>query len=178
MDLIRKECTLREIKVHTRTNKSDRIKCLRHYDRLINSGERTAAASTKATGSTRRTKHGMYHLINVLMTKDMINRLIDIAGKKFDQQDLDDVEASQKLNFGKTSKQSMLVTMKSAKASSLMTKLLRVSTHRSSYHTTQQNWRNCDLSIYEANFRMSGMHSRHFKKLSVVNMTCFIFGTG
>ncbi|POM75490.1 Hypothetical protein PHPALM_7401 [Phytophthora palmivora] len=44
--------------------------------------------------------------------------------------------------------------MKIAKVSSLMTKLLRVSTHRSSYHTTR---------MYPANFRMSGTHSRHFK---------------
>ncbi|KAE8876928.1 hypothetical protein PF003_g38952 [Phytophthora fragariae] len=80
MDLIGKECTLRAIKVHTRTNKADRIKWLRHYDRLVNSGERASSTSMQAAGNTRRTKHCMFRLINCLMSKDMINRLIEITG--------------------------------------------------------------------------------------------------
>ncbi|KAE9088866.1 hypothetical protein PF010_g19218, partial [Phytophthora fragariae] len=85
--------------VHTRTNKADRIKCLRHYDRLVNSGERASSASMQAAGNTRRTKHCMFRLINCLMSKDMINRLIEITGKNFDRQDLDDIQASQKAQF-------------------------------------------------------------------------------
>ncbi|KAE8956092.1 hypothetical protein PR002_g31581, partial [Phytophthora rubi] len=33
------------------------------------------------------------------MSKDMINRLIEITGKNFDRQDLDDIQASQKAQF-------------------------------------------------------------------------------
>ncbi|KAE9054102.1 hypothetical protein PF006_g33346, partial [Phytophthora fragariae] len=90
---------VRQLRVHTRTNKADRIKCLRHYDRLVNSGERASSTSMQAAGNTRRTKHCMFRLINCLMSKDMINRLIEITGKNFDRQDLDDIQASQKAQF-------------------------------------------------------------------------------
>ncbi|ETN01823.1 hypothetical protein PPTG_16910 [Phytophthora nicotianae INRA-310] len=36
-DLIRKECSLRQIKLNTKTKKMDRITCLRRYDELMNS---------------------------------------------------------------------------------------------------------------------------------------------
>lgn len=80
-DLIRKECTLREIKLNTRTNKADRIKCLRHYDALVNKGEGSSAASTMASGNTRRTKHCMFRLTNVLLSKNMVTRLIETTGR-------------------------------------------------------------------------------------------------
>ncbi|OWZ13065.1 hypothetical protein PHMEG_00013680 [Phytophthora megakarya] len=78
-DLIRKECSLREIKLHTRTFKADCIKCLRRYDDLVNRGERASEASMLANGSTRRTKHCVFRLINVLMFQDLVTRLIEVT---------------------------------------------------------------------------------------------------
>lgn len=190
MDLIRKECTLRAIKVHTRTNKADRIKCLRHYDRLVNSGERASSASMQAAGNTRRTKHCMFRLINCLMSKDMINRLIEItgkyivkyrfvlaaktnllsdAGKNFDRQDLDDIQASQKAQFWRE------VALKYGRDDEDCKGLIsddeafvgidpsHIVPHNAA--KLEELWSEVRsfFSIYEANFRMSGTYSRHFK---------------
>ncbi|EEY66601.1 uncharacterized protein PITG_16673 [Phytophthora infestans T30-4] len=82
-DLIRKEYTIREIKLNTRTNKADRIKGLRRYDELVNRGEGPTSASTMASGNIRRTKHCMFRLANV----------------NFDRADLDDPQFSEKSLF-------------------------------------------------------------------------------
>ncbi|ETN14526.1 hypothetical protein PPTG_07563 [Phytophthora nicotianae INRA-310] len=81
MDKIRKECTLRELKLHSRTNTSKRIKVLCCYDKLFNSGEGTIAASAMASGSTRCTKHYMSRLLNVLMSDELVKKLVNVTGK-------------------------------------------------------------------------------------------------
>ncbi|KAE9156839.1 hypothetical protein PF004_g32445, partial [Phytophthora fragariae] len=44
------QAVVRQLRVHTRTNKADRIKCLRHYDRLVNSGERHDQSAHRDNG--------------------------------------------------------------------------------------------------------------------------------
>eukprot|EP00644_Phytophthora_capsici_P019573 jgi/Phyca11/133301/e_gw1.408.2.1 len=98
-DLIRKECSLRQIKLNTKTKKSDRITCLRRYDELMNSGESSLAASTMAAGGTRRTKHCTFRLTNVVLSDNLFMRLIEATGENFDRADLDDVQSSVKNQF-------------------------------------------------------------------------------
>ncbi|KAF4043455.1 hypothetical protein GN244_ATG04221 [Phytophthora infestans] len=100
-DLIRKECSLREIKLNTRTNKADRIRCYRRYDELMNSGQSASAASTMAAGGTRRTKHCTFRLANVVLSDNLFMRLIEATGRSFDRTDLDDAQSSAKSQFGR-----------------------------------------------------------------------------
>ncbi|KAK1934331.1 Tetratricopeptide repeat protein 1 [Phytophthora citrophthora] len=169
-DLIRKECSLREIKLHTRTNKADRIKCLRRYDDLVNQGEHTSEASTLATGSTRCTKHCVFRLINVLMSNDFVMRLIEVTGKNFDRQDLDDVQGSQKAQFWKDVETKFCSNDKDCNelieddvAFEGINPSIVVKHNAAKLEEIWAEVRSF-FSIYEANFRMSGTHSRHFKK--------------
>ncbi|ETM54345.1 hypothetical protein L914_02306 [Phytophthora nicotianae] len=41
----------------------------------------------------------MFRLINVLMSKEFVNRLIEVTWKNFDRQDLDNVNSSEKAQF-------------------------------------------------------------------------------
>ncbi|OWZ14104.1 hypothetical protein PHMEG_00012460 [Phytophthora megakarya] len=52
-----------------------------------------------AAGNTRRTKHYLSRLANVVMSKNMVTRLIEVTGKNFDRPDLDDVRVSEKALF-------------------------------------------------------------------------------
>jgi hypothetical protein len=71
-DLIRKECTARDIKLPTRTKKDDRIRCLRRYDDLVGSGESIGQAARLAITEPTRTKHCAFRLLNVLFSDDFI----------------------------------------------------------------------------------------------------------
>ncbi|KAE9017128.1 hypothetical protein PR002_g13475 [Phytophthora rubi] len=169
-DLIRKECTLREIKLNTRTNKADRIKCLRHYDALVNKGEGSSAASTMASGNTRRTKHCMFRLTNVLLSKNMVTRLIETTGKNFDRADLDDVQASQKALFWRDV--AATYQMDDEEYSGLIADDAdfdgiepgTIVPHSAAM--LEECWKELTsfYSIYEANFRLSGTNDREFKK--------------
>ncbi|OWZ21470.1 hypothetical protein PHMEG_0003974 [Phytophthora megakarya] len=210
-DLIRKECSLREIKVHTRTNKADRIKCLRRYDDLVNSTRATFSAplskiqhcvnpsqsftcctpphrneyhfkvsaipaglatrsSSRFTWATRRTKHCVFRLINVLMSKDFVMRLIEVTGKNFDRQDLDDVQASQKAQFWKDVETKFWSNDKDCNGliedDVAFEGINRSIVVKHNAAKLEELWAEVRsfFSIYEANFRMSGTHSRHFKK--------------
>ncbi|KAF4146477.1 hypothetical protein GN958_ATG04342 [Phytophthora infestans] len=145
-DLIRKECTIREIKLNTRTNKADRIKCLRRYDELVNRGEDPTSASTMASGNTRRTKHCMFRLANVVLSKDMVTRLAEITAYKENDEEYsgliaDDVEFVE-ITPG------TIVPHNAAKLEELWKELTSF------------------FSISEANFRLSGTHDQKFKKFT------------
>ncbi|OWZ02337.1 hypothetical protein PHMEG_00026115 [Phytophthora megakarya] len=169
-DLIRKECSLREIKLTTRTNSADHIKCLRRYDDLVNQGELASEASVLATGSARRTKHCVFRLINVLMSNDLVMRLIEVTGNNLDRQDLDDVQASPKALFWKD------VETKVCSHDEDCNGLIEddvafeginpaiVVKHDAA--KLEEPWAEVRsfFSIYETDFRMSGTHSPHFKK--------------
>ncbi|KAK1947410.1 hypothetical protein P3T76_001420 [Phytophthora citrophthora] len=169
-DLIRKEYSFREIKLHTRTNKADCIKCLRRYDDLVNQGEHTSEASTLATGCTRRTKHCVFRLTNVLMSNDFVIRLIEVTDKNFDRQDLDDVQASQKAQFWKDVETNFCSNDKDCNglieddvAFEGINPSIVVKHNAAKLEELWAEVRSI-FSIYEANFRMSGTHSRDFKK--------------
>ncbi|OWZ09517.1 hypothetical protein PHMEG_00017771 [Phytophthora megakarya] len=100
-----------------------------------------------AAGNTRRTKHCLFRLANVVMSKNMVTRLIEVTGKNFDRPDLDDVRASEKAQFWRSVE--------------------------AAYRIDDEEYRGLvadDLDFDgidpEANFRLSGVHEREFKKFT------------
>ncbi|OWZ21054.1 hypothetical protein PHMEG_0004462 [Phytophthora megakarya] len=146
MDSIRKECTLCEIKHNTRTNKADRIKCLRHYDTLVNTGDSVIAASTMSSGTTRRTTHCLFRSQTQQFRPCRFRRRARIeegygfalccCGKGLiaDGIDFEDIDPG------------TIVPHNAAKLEELWKELTSF------------------FSIYEAKFRISGTHDQKFKR--------------
>ncbi|EEY63038.1 uncharacterized protein PITG_14672 [Phytophthora infestans T30-4] len=171
-DLIRKECTIREIKLNTRTNKADRIKCLHRFDELVNRGEDPTSASTMAAGNTRRTRHCMFRLANVVLSKDMVTRLVEVTEKNVDRADLDDPQFSEKALFWRDVETAYKEN--DEEYSGLIADdvdfvgITPETIVPQNAAKLEELWRELTsfFSISKANFRLSGTYNQEFKKFT------------
>ncbi|KAF4040219.1 hypothetical protein GN244_ATG07650 [Phytophthora infestans] len=125
-----------------------------------------------ASGNTRRIKHCMFRLANVVLSKDMLTRFVEVTGKNFDRADLDDFQFSEKALFWRDVETAYKEN--DEEYSGLIADdvdFVGITPGSIEPHNAaklEELWKELTsfFSISEANFRLSGTHDQEFKKFT------------
>ncbi|KAF4040996.1 hypothetical protein GN244_ATG06764 [Phytophthora infestans] len=125
-----------------------------------------------ASGNTRRTRHCMFRLVNVVLSKDMVTRLVEVTEMNFDRADLDDPQFSEKALFWRDVETAYKEN--DEEYSGLIADdvdfvgITPDTIVPQNAAKLEELWRELTsfFSISKANFRLSGTHDQEFKKFT------------
>ncbi|KAF4046832.1 hypothetical protein GN244_ATG00729 [Phytophthora infestans] len=119
-----------------------------------------------AAGNTRRTRHCMFRLANVVLSKDMVTRLVEVTEKNFDRADLDDPQFSEKALFWREENDGEYSGLIADDVD--FVGIIPETIVPQNAAKLEELWRELTsfFSISKANFRLSGTHNQEFKKFT------------